>query len=167
MNENIVAIENRQRKVALDPSLKEQMKACVDACLALQEFPCAAQLCIRLVSDQVIRRYNLEYMGKDRPTDVLSFPMLEYDANMRPLIDPADYLPGQSATVVLGDMMISVERAVAQASEYGHSFARELCYLTVHSMFHLLGFDHMNEADKQIMRQKEEQVLSQLGMLRE
>ena len=103
--------------------------------------------------------------GVDAPTDVLSFPMLELRPGEKPTEDDRD--PG-AETVPLGDMCISIERAQAQAQEFGHCFAREINYLCVHSVLHLLGYDHLDEGpQKQQMRAREEAILAELGITRE
>lgn len=149
------------------------------------EFPCAALLertvaavleaegvatpCevdVLITDDEGIHQINLEQRGIDRPTDVLSFPMFNY----RPGQPPADGADADPATGLtpLGDMVISLERARAQAEEYGHPVERELCYLAVHSVLHLLGYDHMDEGEEKAqMRAREEAILGKLGMTRD
>ena len=111
-----------------------------------------------------IHQTNLEMRGVDRPTDVLSFPMFDLCPGELPDEEDADPATG---LVPLGDMCISLERAAAQAEEYGHSLERELSYLTVHSMLHLLGYDHLDEGEQKAqMRQREETVMEILGIAR-
>ncbi|KUO78301.1 MAG: rRNA maturation factor [Desulfosporosinus sp. BRH_c37] len=116
-----------------------------------------AEVSLMLVDDQRIHALNLEYRGVDRPTDVLSFALQE-EMEEEPNSEFEDEM--------LGDIVISVPRARAQAVEYGHSFERELVYLAVHGTLHLLGYDHEEEADKQEMRQKEEDVMTLLKLKR-
>lgn len=126
--------------------------------------PC--EINVVLTDDQAIHEINLEQREVDRPTDVLSFPMFEYVPGQPPM-DAADADPDTGLTP-LGDMMISVERAQEQAQEYGHSLERELAYLTVHSVLHLLGYDHLDEGpQKAQMRAREEAVLQNLGISRD
>lgn len=126
------------------------------------EIPC--EINVLLTDDRGIHAINLEQRGVDRPTDVLSFPMFELSPGERPSPGQAD--PG-SGLVPLGDMVISMERAAAQAEEYGHGMARELAYLTVHCVLHLLGYDHPDDGvGKAEMRAREEAVLAGLGMNR-
>ena len=106
-----------------------------------------------------IRQTNKEYRNVDKETDVLSFPMFEKEEIL-------NYEPKQWQEV-LGDIMISIERVQEQAKEYGHSFERELAYMMVHGFYHLMGEDHIEEADKVVMRQKEENVLSKLEIGRD
>jgi probable rRNA maturation factor len=108
-----------------------------------------------LADDEYIHTLNLQYRGKDCPTDVLSFALNEGE-------EP-EVIDGPEE-VLLGDIIISVETAARQAAEYGHSLERELAYLTVHGILHLLGYDHMTEEEKQEMRHEEEHVLSLLGI---
>ena len=115
------------------------------------------ELSILLCYNKRIHELNKEYRGFDRPTDVLSFALNEGD----------DYEGSEEEHHLLGDMIISLERTREQAIEYGHSFERELAYLTTHSCLHILGYDHMTDEDKKEMRTEEEFVLSNLGYVRE
>ena len=125
--------------------------------------PCEVD--VLLTDDAGIHAINLEQRGVDRPTDVLSFPMFEYVPGQPPT-DDADADPATGLTP-LGDMVISLERAMAQAEEFGHSLERELCYLAVHSTLHLLGYDHLDEGpQKAQMRAREEAILGALGIKR-
>ena len=117
------------------------------------------------MDNEEIRRLNKEFRQKDAATDVLSFPMLEFDKN-GDIID-ADY-DVDDGEIVLGDIVISAERALSQAEEYGHSFLREVTFLVVHSMLHLLGYDHVaSEEEETRMRQKQTDILNQMGITRE
>lgn len=117
-----------------------------------------AEVSVVFADDAYIHELNRDYRGKDTPTDVLSFALNEGD-------EP-DIIGGPEETL-LGDIIISLDTAARQAEEFGHTLERELAYLTVHGMLHLLGFDHETEEEKTVMRQKEEQVLSQLGYTRQ
>ncbi len=126
------------------------------------DFPCEVDVLV--TSDEEIRALNREARQVDKATDVLSFPAFE----LRPgeLPGPGDADPG-TGLVPLGDMMISLEHVTAQAKEYGHSNRRELAYLTVHSVLHLLGYDHVDEGPmKARMREREEAILGELGITR-
>ncbi len=126
------------------------------------DFPCEVD--VLLTNDAHIHELNREQRGIDRPTDVLSFPA--FDLRPGALPEPADADPG-SGLVPLGDMVVSLERAAAQAKEYGHSNRRELAYLTIHSVLHLLGYDHLDEGpQKAQMRAKEEEILEKLDVIR-
>lgn len=116
---------------------------------------------ITLTNPENIRKFNKEYRNIDKETDVLSFPMFEKN-ELDTKIKNQDFKHED----VLGDMVISIERVEQQAKEYGHSFQRELSYMVVHSFYHLMGYDHINEEDKKEMRKKEESVLQKLNITR-
>lgn len=126
------------------------------------DFPCEVDVLV--TSDEEIHALNRETRQIDKATDVLSFPA--FDLRPGELPGPEDADPG-TGLVPLGDMMISMEHAAAQAKEYGHSNRRELAYLVVHSVLHLLGYDHMDEGpEKAQMREREEAILAELGITR-
>lgn len=127
------------------------------------DFPCEVDVLI--TDDEAIHQVNLDMRGVDRATDVLSFPEFDLTPGQLPEAEDAD--PG-TGLVPLGDMVISWEHVTAQAKEYGHSNRRELAYLVVHSVLHLLGYDHLDEgSQKKQMRAREEAILAQLGITRE
>lgn len=136
------------------------------AAFARFDYPFDGQVTVTITDNEGIRAFNKEFRDIDAPTDVLSFPLNDFyrgvpDAEMGELIDPV------TRTVPLGDMIISVERAKEQAVDFGHGLARECAYLTVHSMLHLVGYDHVDEGEeKAAMRQKEEEILAVLGLTR-
>ncbi len=125
------------------------------------------EISIILVDNTQIQSINKEYRKIDSPTDVLSFPMIEYDKPGTIPHDEAclevDYDTGD---ILLGDIAISLEKAYEQSKEYGHSFEREVAFLTLHGMLHLLGYDHIEENDRALMRQKEEEILNILKINR-
>ena len=126
-------------------------------------FPCEVD--VLLTDDAGIHQINKDMRDVDRATDVLSFPEFELTPGQLPATEDAD--PG-TGLVPLGDMAISMEHVAAQAKEFGHSGRRELCYLVVHSVLHLLGYDHLDEGPmKAQMRQREEAILAQLGITRD
>ena len=116
---------------------------------------------ITLTNPENIRKLNKEYRNIDRETDVLSFPMFEKE-EIDLKVEKQDF-PHED---ILGDMVISIPRVEEQAKEYGHSFRRELSYMVVHSFYHLMGYDHMEEEDKKVMRGKEEVILAKLNITR-
>ena len=125
--------------------------------------PCSVN--VLMVDDDAIRELNNRFREIDRSTDVLSFPMLELEPE-NPVI-PEDEIDPETGFCPLGDIVISVQRARAQAEEFGNSFERELAYLTVHSMMHLLGYDHVDEGEmKKQMRRHEEMTLEKMGLTR-
>jgi probable rRNA maturation factor len=122
---------------------------------------------VLFTDDEGIHQINLEQRGVDRPTDVLSFPMFEWTPGEPPTEDTAELDPA-TELLPLGDMVLNLDRAKAQAEEFGHSTKRELAYLTVHSVLHLLGYDHMDDGPMQKqMRGREEEILSSLGITRD
>ena len=153
-----VSIENIQTEVKIPTGIRLLVRRTCNAVLTLEEFGGPAEIGVRFANDEQMRGFNEKYRGKDTPTDVLSFPLSEPDQFEK---NP------ETGAYMLGDIMISMERAVSQAEEYGHSLQREMAYLTAHSMLHLLGYDHEKgglEAVK--MREKEEAVLTMLGLPR-
>ena len=126
------------------------------------DFPCEVDVCV--TGDEGIHQINREMRGVDRPTDVLSFPAFDLHPGELPGEEDADPATG---LVPLGDMCLSLERVQAQAKEYGHSNRRELAYLVVHSVLHLLGYDHLDEGpQKAQMRAREDAIMEELGILR-
>ena len=154
-------IEWEQRVAAQAFAPFDLVASCCEAAEGVDQ-PLAVHVVI--TDDEDIRAVNAEYRGIDRSTDVLSFPMFDLVPGEHP--DEMDADPATNL-VPLGDMCISVERARAQAEEYGHSFEREICYLCVHSVLHLLGYDHLDEGEmKRQMRGREEVIMSQLKLER-
>ena len=146
--------------------LEEQLEKVIAAALEAEgvELPC--EINVLLTDDEGIHQINLDMREVDRATDVLSFPMFELEHGVPP--EGEDYLDPATDLCPLGDMCISLERAAAQAEEFGHSLEREICYLTVHSVLHLLGYDHLDEGPmKAQMREREEAILAGLGIARE
>ena len=136
------------------------------AAYARFDYPFDGQVTVTITDDEGIRKYNNEFRQMDKATDVLSFPLNDFYRSV-PGEDMTELMDPITCEVPLGDMIISVERAREQAKEYGHGMARECAYLTVHSMLHLLGYDHVDEAEeKAAMREKEEEILSVLGLSR-
>ena len=158
-------IENEQEKEEWTEELEEAVRAVCDEVLESEDCDFDAQISLTLVDNEAIREINNEQRGIDRATDVLSFPMLEFDEDGNCL--DADYeMDGD--LVVLGDIVISLERAREQADEYGHSMKREVAFLTAHSMLHLLGYDHVDDPEgERIMFEKQENVLKKLNITRE
>lgn len=143
-----------------NPALAAMLRRSVKTALQSEGVTQPCEVNILLTDDEGIHEINLAMRGVDRPTDVLSFPMFDLAEGEHP-----DACDPETGRVPLGDMCISVERARAQAREYGHSFEREICYLAVHSTLHLLGYDHMDEGErKRRMRGREEAVMSVLKL---
>ncbi len=149
----VVEISNRQDIIKIDNKLTQLLTRAARECLAYENWPLDYVLSLSFVDNHEIQRLNRDYRGKDIATDVLSFPMCK-----------GDIVAGDEK--LLGDIVISTEQAIRQASSYGHSLERELLFLLVHSMFHLMGYDHMEDEEEGIMRHKEEAVLQKLGLKR-
>lgn len=153
-----VIITNDQKEIKIPTGVRMLIRRCCNAVLINEHFEGSAEISVRFVDDDTIHELNREYRNVDRSTDVLSFPMGEdgvYDINH------------DTGAKILGDIVISMQHAVSQAELYGHSLQREIAFLTVHSMLHLLGYDHEAEGLERVrMREKEEAVLTQLGLKR-
>ena len=155
-----------EAEVDVPAGVPEQIETVIRAALKTQNVTIPCEISVLLTDDEGIHQVNLDMRGVDRPTDVLSFPMFELEPGVPP--EGEEYLDPATSTCPLGDMCISLERAAAQAQEFGHSLERELCYLTVHSVLHLLGYDHLDEGPmKTQMREREETILGELGITRE
>ncbi len=148
---------------------EEMIREVVTAALDAEECPYEAEIDILLTDNDAIHEINREERGIDAPTDVLSFPMLEFET-------PGDFsfceeddtlFHPDTGELLLGDMVISLDKVKAQAKEYGHSEKRELAFLVAHSMFHLMGYDHMEDAERLVMEEKQEAVLTALGITRD
>ncbi len=148
------------------PLVTAVIKKCIEATLAAEKISADCEINVLITNDRGIHAINLASREMDRPTDVLSFPMFQLEAG-NPPTDWEDYLDPETELVPLGDMCISLERATAQAKEFGHSARREVGYLTIHSMLHLLGYDHLDEGPmKKQMRGREEAIASEIGLTR-
>ena len=149
------------------PLISSIIQKCVEATLSAEGISAPCEINVLVTNDRGIHAINLASREIDRPTDVLSFPMFDLEAG-NPPEDWADYLDPGTGTCPLGDMCISLERAIAQAKEFGHTTRREVGYLTIHSMLHLLGYDHLDEGpQKKQMREREEAIAATIpGMSR-
>lgn len=154
-----VCISNRQKAVKIPSGIRLLIRRCCHAVLQAESFVHPAEVSVSFVTDEQIREINNEFRKKDASTDVLSFPLGQdgkYDKNL------------ETGFYQLGDIVISVERAVEQAQNFGHTLQREIAFLTVHSVLHLLGYDHEKGGIQQVrMREKEESVLASLGLQRD
>lgn len=150
-------------EVDIADTLPQHLTKIISATLAAEGVTTPCEIGVLLTDDVGIHEINLEQRGVDSPTDVLSFPMFELEAGTPP--SGVEYQDPDSARIPLGDMVLNLDRATAQAEEFGHSVEREMSYLTVHSILHLLGYDHMDE-DKKQMRSREEAILTALGITR-
>lgn len=154
-----VSVKNNQKEIKVPVGIRLLIRRCCQAVLSMEKFGRDAEVSVSFVSNNEIRNLNKIYRNKDSVTDVLSFPLGEngkYDINK------------ETGCAQLGDVVISLETARRQAEIYGHSLEREIGFLTVHSMLHLLGYDHeVSRLEERLMREKEEQVLGELGISRE
>lgn len=144
-------------------------KKVIDFCLEYNEFPYEAEVNLTLTDNEGIHVINREYRGIDRPTDVLSFPMLEYktpgEFSFLEEENSDDFNP-DTGEALLGDIIISVDKVLEQAENFGHSVEREYAFLITHSMLHLFGYDHMEEEEAKIMEEKQREILLHLNILR-
>ena len=151
---------NEQKIVKIPLSLRNLINRVVKSTLENENFKKDAEVSVSFVNNETIHKLNLEYRGKDKPTDVLSFPMTDSD-------EEEDDIDLSTGAVMLGDIIISAEKAMEQANEYGHGIEREICFLAVHSTLHLLGYDHeTSEDDEKYMNQTQEAILQKIGLTR-
>ena len=150
------------------PIVSAHIRRCIEATLAAEGIDVACEINVLVTNDRGIHAINKASRDIDRPTDVLSFPMFQLEPGNPPQ-DWEEYLDFETELCPLGDMCISLERATAQAKEFGHSVKREVGYLTIHSMLHLLGYDHLDEGEmKRQMRGREEAIATSIpGMKRD
>lgn len=147
----------------IDSALQKTLSDIIVYAMKTEHLTGDYEVSLSVVSAEQIRELNANFRQIDRITDVLSFPMYERE-ELDEIEEKKEY---EDYEVNIGDIVLCYDRAVEQAKEYGHSLKREICYLVTHSIFHLLGYDHMEEEEKQMMRTREEQVLSHFHILRE
>ena len=141
-----------ERELGID--YEALVKKVAEHVLDMEECPYEAQVNLVLTDNEEIKRVNTEFRNIERATDVLSFPMIPFES------------PADTGELLLGDIMISVDKVFAQAEEYGHSITREFCFLVAHSMLHLLGYDHMTPEEAAVMEAKQARALDELGITR-
>lgn len=163
--------DNRQDKLEVTQEFINKLNDVCNFTLKEEGVEGEYQISLLFVDNNEIKEINEETRGINKATDVLSFPMLDYE-NGKVYKDmyigyefDETYMDGNE--LVLGDMVLSLERALEQSIEYNHTYEREVCYLVVHSILHLLGYDHMEEEEKLIMRAREEEILNKLNIIRE
>lgn len=153
-----VIITNNQKAVRIPTGVRMLIRRCCNAVLIGEDFKGSAEISVTIVDNNDIHELNLKHRNIDRPTDVLSFPLG---------VDGVYDINNDTGAQMLGDIVISIEKAIEQAELYGHSLDREIAFLTVHSMLHLLGYDHEPGGLELVrMREREEAVLTQLGLVR-
>lgn len=153
-----VIYENAQDIIPLTYKLKMLVRRAIEATLDYEQYANPSEVSVTFTDNGEIHKLNRQFRGVDRPTDVLSFPLFDYEGESEE--PPVDELIG-----MLGDIVLSLEQAEIQAREYGHSFEREVAFLTVHSMLHLLGYDHeTGEEDELDMRRRQHAIMDCLGL---
>ena len=163
-----ILVENEVNR-ELDFDYEEVIEAVINKTLETENCPYETEINVLLTGNGEIHTANKEFRGIDRPTDVLSFPMVDYEfPSDFSCVDknPESYLNPETDELLLGDIMISVDKVYEQANEYGHSRKREFAFLIAHSMLHLLGYDHIDEAERKVMEVKQEAILDALGITR-
>ena len=152
-----IYFENEQEKLPITYKMKMLVRASVLATLAYEGYEPECELSVTFTDNEGIRAVNKEYRNIDKATDVLSFPLTDFEGGDEP--------PADEPTVSLGDIVISLQRADEQAKEFGHSFEREVAFLSVHSTLHLLGYDHeLSEEDDADMRRRQREILESMGL---
>ncbi|WFR59977.1 rRNA maturation RNase YbeY [Anaerocolumna sp. AGMB13025] len=158
-----------EAEIELNLDYRSIITKVVEKALDLEECPYEVELNVILTDNEEIREINQTYRTIDAPTDVLSFPMIGYETpgDFDGLEEAQeDYFNPETGELLLGDIIISVEKVIEQAKEYGHTRERELAFLTAHSMMHLFGYDHMEENERIIMEEKQKKVLDELTIFR-
>ena len=161
-----VEFEN-ESKTDLGLNLYDLAEEVISCALDYMDCPYETQVSLLITDDEEIHRMNLEHRKIDRPTDVLSFPMLEYETPGDFSFleeDGEDCFDPDTGELLLGDIVISADKVVEQAEEYGHSVKREYAFLITHSMLHIMGYDHITEEDAKEMEYLQEEILKELGI---
>lgn len=148
---NNIYFEDRQDYIKVDELITQELVKVIKTCLELEGLDLETEISVSFVNNEEIKILNRDFRGVDKETDVLSFPIDD------------DF---QIGIILLGDIIISTQKAIEQAGEYGHSVQRELAYLTAHSMLHLMGYDHLKDSDKEIMRKKEKEIMKKLEIFK-
>jgi probable rRNA maturation factor len=158
-----------EAETSLEFPYEDIIKKVIEAALEMEKCPYEAEISIILTDNESIKAVNSEYRKIDLPTDVLSFPMIEYKApsDFSDLEEKSlEYFNPETGELLLGDIIISVDKVIEQADKYGHSIVRELAFLTAHSMFHLLGYDHIDNNESALMEEKQKELMSILQINR-
>ena len=158
-----------ETEVTFSFDIEETATKVIEAVLDSEGCPYEATVNLLLTDNEGIHAYNKEYRGIDRETDVLSFPNLDFDAPAdfsKAEEHEADYFDPDSGELLLGDVIISVDKVKEQAESYGHGQKREFAFLVCHSLLHLCGYDHMEDAERIVMEEKQEKILQELGITR-
>ena len=154
----VVYFENEQNAIPVTYKLKMLIRRAIEATLSYEQYENDAEVSVTLTDSESIQDLNLRFRGIDAPTDVLSFPLFDFEGE-------TDEPPVDEIRNMLGDIVLNLERTRAQAEEFGHSFEREAAFLTVHSMLHLLGYDHeTGEEDEADMRARQRAIMADMGL---
>ena len=150
------------------PEYEALITQVVEGAMDYEGCPYEAEVHVLLTDNEEIRQINKEYRNLDQPTDVLSFPMISYETpgDFSHVEEDMDCFHPDTGELILGDIVISVEKVAEQAEKYGHSPKRELAFLVAHSMFHLFGYDHMTEQERPVMEKKQDELMEKLQILR-
>lgn len=149
--------------------VEAEARKMIDFVIEYLDCPYETEINLTITDNAEIQQINKEFRDIDKPTDVLSFPMVDYEEPFDFSIaeeSPGDYFNPESGELLLGDIVISTEKVISQAEEYGHGILREYCFLIVHSMLHLFGYDHIEEDDRTIMEKLQEEIMNAAGILR-
>ncbi len=158
----------KETEILLDFDYKSLIHKVIGYALDYEQCPYEAEVNVVLTDNVSIHEINKEYRKIDRPTDVLSFPMIEYDTpgNFDGIDEINEYFNPETGELILGDIMISLEKVKEQAEEFGHSQQRELGFLVAHSMLHLFGYDHMEQEEAAVMEGRQKEIMDHLGIFR-
>ena len=159
-----VSFRNEQDKIKVTFTLKRLIKKALKTGLSVMGWDNKVDISVMFTDNEGIRVLNREHREIDRETDVLSFPLIEYDEKGECIESSLDY--SEKGNLCMGDIVLSLEKALAQAEEYGHSFERETGFLTVHSLLHLMGYDHMTEEEEKEMFTFQKEILDKMGLKR-
>jgi probable rRNA maturation factor len=166
----MIYVDNRQDILDVKEEFVDKLKNVIEFALEEEQVNIQCEVSLVFVDNSEIKEINKDTRGIDKETDVLSFPMLEYENKkvFKEMYLYYKFLPSDfdGEELVLGDIVLSLEKAMEQSKEYNHSYEREAAYLVVHSVLHLLGYDHMEDEDKKIMRNREEEILNKLDITR-
>ncbi|WP_105176178.1 MULTISPECIES: rRNA maturation RNase YbeY [Clostridium] len=166
----MIYVDNRQEKMEVSDEFTNHLEKVIEFALKEEGVNISSEISLLFVDNEEIREINNETRNINRATDVLSFPMLDYPEKkvFKEVYTENDFSEADfdGDDLVLGDVVLSLERALEQSKEYNHSYEREASYLVVHSVLHLLGYDHMEEEDKVKMRKREEEILTALDIRR-
>lgn len=163
-------IDNRQDKIEIDGKLNKAIEEIIEFALKKESVRFETEISLIYVDNSLIKEINGDTRNINKVTDVLSFPLLDFpdgkvykEVYNNNSFSPEDFSEGR---LVLGDIVLSLEKAIEQSEEYQHSFSREVCYLCIHSLLHLLGYDHIKNEEKVIMRKREEEILREFNIVR-